>query len=50
MCGRDVYKKSGRAFARGRCDMRRSVPLSLDGRQEGHFDVCLHAVHVVDDV
>ena len=50
MCGRDVYKNSGRAFCPGGCDMRRSVPRSLDGHQDGHLRVRVRGVHVVDDV
>ena len=50
MGGRDVYKISGRAFSMGACDMRRSVSLSLGGRQQCHFRVRMCGVHVVDDV
>ena len=50
MHGLGVYKKSGRAYAAGHHAMPRSVALSLAGRQEGHLDVCLCGVHVVDDV
>ena len=50
MGGREVYKISGRAFSMGACDMRRSVPRSLDGRQEGHNRVRVRGVHVVEVV
>ena len=50
MGGRDVYKISGRAYCGEHHDMRRSVSLSLGGRQQGHFRVRLCGVHVVEVV
>ena len=41
---------SRRAFAAGHRDMPRSVSLCIAARREGHFHVCLHAVHVVEVV
>ena len=50
MCGLDVHDVSRRAFAARRRGSRRAVPLCIDGRREGHFDVRLRGVHVVDVV
>ena len=41
---------SRRALAGERCDMRRSVSLCIHGRQEGHIEVRMRAVHMVDVV
>ena len=50
MGGRDVYKILRRAFARGHCYMRLSVPLCIQGRLKGRLQVRMCGVHVVDDV
>ena len=46
MCGLDVHDVSRRAFgfAERRRGSRRAVPLCIDSRREGHFDVRLHVV------